>query len=293
MKNIHFGFIEDNVDPLNAGRCKVRIVGLYDSLKKEDLPWLMSISPVSLDTMVKPPKIGEQVICISLDEDNQTILILGIVYGINEKTSLPDTPKEARGDTSGIVSSKSSSKIGSEPDASSTFGAIYPKNRVLQTESGHCLEFDDTSGKERINIYHRSGTYIEMINDGSVIIRAKSNEYEITGGEKNVYVGGDETEQIIGKKTTTIGGNLTTTAPNITMNASGVFTINGIVVINGGLTVNAGGTGTGNAVISGNITTINGNIVSTNGNVTSQGTVLHTHTHGGTQSGTGSTGVPN
>ena len=38
----------------------------------------------------------------------------------------------------------------------STYAAVYPKNHVYETESGHIKEFDDTEGAERIHEYHKS-----------------------------------------------------------------------------------------------------------------------------------------
>ena len=76
MVNFYIGIVEDNKDPQRVGRCRVRIAGLYDSLSTTDLPWLMAITPTNLDKVIKPPAIGSQVVCISLDEHNHNILIL-------------------------------------------------------------------------------------------------------------------------------------------------------------------------------------------------------------------------
>lgn len=46
-----------------------------------------------------------------------------------------------------------------------TYDAKYPYNHVYESESGHIVEFDDTPGKERIHLYHRSGTFVEIFGD--------------------------------------------------------------------------------------------------------------------------------
>lgn len=158
MNNLYLGIVEDNVDPLKIGRCRVRLAGLYDSLDKEDLPWLLPISPINLDTMVKPPNIGTQVICISLDDNNHNILMLGIVFGIGE--SVPDTADKALEN--------------------------YPKNRVLKTEAPHYLEFDDTEGAERINVLHKTGTYLEMKPNGDIFVQSPSGVYK--GNSTMIYL---------------------------------------------------------------------------------------------------------
>jgi len=77
----------------------------------------------------------------------------------------------------------------SEPQTS--YSAVYPYNRVMETESGHILEFDDTPGSERIHIYHRSGTFEEIHPDGKKVTRIHSSAYEIVLSDKHVYVKGD------------------------------------------------------------------------------------------------------
>ncbi|MEK9699619.1 MAG: hypothetical protein VW270_27825, partial [Candidatus Poseidoniales archaeon] len=42
------------------------------------------------------------------------------------------------------------------------FKTKYPNNKVLETASGHIFEIDDTPTFERIHIYHKNGSYIEM-----------------------------------------------------------------------------------------------------------------------------------
>jgi len=45
----------------------------------------------------------------------------------------------------------------------SQYAALYPKNHVMETAGGHVLEFDDTDGAERVNIFHKNGSFIEML----------------------------------------------------------------------------------------------------------------------------------
>lgn len=52
------------------------------------------------------------------------------------------------------------------------FNPRYPYNKVTQTESGHCIELDDTPGSERIVIFHRKDTFIEFQPDGNIRIHS-------------------------------------------------------------------------------------------------------------------------
>ena len=47
------------------------------------------------------------------------------------------------------------------------YSARYPYNHVYQSESGHILEFDDTPDNERVHLYHRAGTFIEIDSNGT------------------------------------------------------------------------------------------------------------------------------
>lgn len=66
------------------------------------------------------------------------------------------------------------------------YNAQYPFNHVMQTESGHVLEFDDTPNSERIHIYHKSGTFTEIDANGTQVTRIIGDGYEIY--ERNGYV---------------------------------------------------------------------------------------------------------
>ena len=67
----------------------------------------------------------------------------------------------------------------------------YPFNNVRQTESGHIEEWDDTPGAERVHIFHRSGSFVEMHPDGKVVYKSMSHGYQISMGDYNVKVKGD------------------------------------------------------------------------------------------------------
>ena len=67
----------------------------------------------------------------------------------------------------------------------------YPYNNVTQSESGHSFEMDDTPGRERVRLQHRTGTFIEMHSDGDEVHKVYGNGYEITVKNKNIEVQGD------------------------------------------------------------------------------------------------------
>ena len=67
----------------------------------------------------------------------------------------------------------------------------YTQNQVREYVSGHVTEFDDTPGRNRILIKHSSGTGIDMMPDGSIIINTTRNMIRIGAGDEKVIIEGD------------------------------------------------------------------------------------------------------
>jgi hypothetical protein len=102
------------------------------------------------------------------------------------------------------------------------YAAVYPYNRVMETESGHVLEFDDTPGAERVHIYHRSGTFQEMHPDGTMVTRINKDAYEIVLSDKDVFVKGDLNVTAVGNINLKAGMSVKIEAGlNIELNATG------------------------------------------------------------------------
>ena len=115
---------------------------------------------------------------------------------------------------------------GSIPTFEAGKTSVYPFNRVIETESGHVFEVDDTPGNGRIHEYHNSGTFSEIQSDGKKITKIVGDEYEITLGDKKVtiqgscdvtiggnvrlYVQGDLYTEVEGNQLTTVRGDRVT-----------------------------------------------------------------------------------
>jgi len=144
-------------------------------------------------------------------------------YPTKEYKDRVDVNKLATGDIANtIIQDKKNNKMvgarlpgndsWSEPEPA--YKAQYPYNKVTETESGHIIEIDDTPGSERLHVYHKSGTYIEIDPNGSVVKRTKGSSYEIidkngkisiTGkadisvnGACNIFVGNDANIEVEG-----------------------------------------------------------------------------------------------
>ena len=74
---------------------------------------------------------------------------------------------------------------------SSPYNAQYPYNQVYQSEAGHVLEFDSTPGSERIHLFHKTGTFQEIDENGTMVTRVKGDNYEIIDRNGNIYIKGE------------------------------------------------------------------------------------------------------
>lgn len=70
------------------------------------------------------------------------------------------------------------------------YDAKHPYNKVIHTEGGHYLEFDDTPEKERVQLYHRSGNFLEIFPDGTRVDKVTYDNYTIIMKNDHVYIMG-------------------------------------------------------------------------------------------------------
>ena len=79
------------------------------------------------------------------------------------------------------------------------YAAVYPYNHVYESESGHLLEFDDTANAERVHIYHKTGTNIELYPDGDRVDVVKKDYYNIVAGKSQAQITGNSDITISGR----------------------------------------------------------------------------------------------
>lgn len=205
----------------------------------------------------RPPKSKEY------KTDGSGIVITEETQAKNNPINLdePTTSRIARNDdktiTKTFIQERKDKKLSSVPTATSSwnepetkYGTVYPYNNVMETESGHIVEYDDTPGKERIHIAHRNGSFTEWYPDGDRVEKITKDKYAIVMKDDNVYimgdcnitvqgnaqvyvqknatvkidgnveveVGGNYNEQVGGTYTVQSGGNMSFTAPRIDLN---------------------------------------------------------------------------
>ena len=229
------GVVEDRMDPLFLGRCRIRIMGYHTDDKSElptaDLPWAMPMQPITsaaitgFGTSPLGPLEGTWVVGFFVDgDDMQQPMFMGTFAGIPQSSFInslgekgfqdpakkyplkqlldePDTDRLARnqGISETIVAKKRDARDQNVPIAMGgsswsqpvvPYSAKYPFNHVTHSESGHIIEVDDTASGERLHIYHRQGSFVEIHPDGSMVRRIVGNDYQIIDANEYIHIKG-------------------------------------------------------------------------------------------------------
>lgn len=184
------GEVKSVDDPLELGRLQVRINGIHSDSQLDipdaKLPWAQPMVPITEGGTRGIGnnlgiKVGALVFGVFMDgENSQLPFIMG---------SMPKFEEDSPGGLSTNQLARGTNTITKTPDSvtgepASPYAAKYPKNNVYASESGHVIEIDDTSGAERIHIYHKSGTFVEMHPNGDVVTHTANGFKTVTGNEK-------------------------------------------------------------------------------------------------------------
>jgi len=121
-------------------------------------------------------------------------------------TGTADTNKLAQGTTEKTAIEKRSKNLTENIDTvlsgwdepPPAYCATYPYNQTFETESGHLVEFDNTPGQERIHVFHKAGTYIEIDVNGTMVRKTVGDNYEIIENNNYLYCRGKYTLTVEG-----------------------------------------------------------------------------------------------
>jgi len=157
MSKFFTGVVEDRMDPLKLGRCKVRVVGVHTHVKSvlptTDLPWAMPMQPLTsagvsgVGHTPMGPVEGTWVIVFFNDIDMQFPIMMGSLGGIPQKDGTVEeddgTLKLTRDGDDGP--SDSSAKVDSNGNIVRDGDTTPPPKKVEPTAKDQVVS-GDTSG---------------------------------------------------------------------------------------------------------------------------------------------------
>lgn len=244
-----FGKVEDRDDPKKIGRVRVRIFNVHPftptgepdkiNVPTDHLPWASPINSVISAGIISSNindgigisptgmLVGTTVFGFFADGNEcQIPIILGTLAGLSGSSETPELPgtsieKNSVGAQKNIKKIVASAPFPGEPD--NPYAAKYPYNKAMRTEAGHLIEIDDTPTRERIHIFHKSGSYLEMNGSGDIVFKSTRDNYEITTNNNNVYMGGNLNMVVKGNVNTKVDGSYD-------LNVTGNISINGNVI---------------------------------------------------------------
>ncbi len=85
---------------------------------------------------------------------------------------------------------------GSWDELDTPYNANYPYNHVIESESGHIEEVDDTPNAERTHRWNRTGSFEEIGPDGSKVIKVVMDSYEVVMRNEFIHICGTKDETV-------------------------------------------------------------------------------------------------
>lgn len=200
------GIVEDVADPRSLGRIKVRCpVVAGDEVLGWCYPAAAGGGGVNNGQFWLPVK--EDFVWVEFEEgDPSRAIWSGGPWG--NRDDEPMSPKHARG----VTDDEDVLNRNLGPIPPSSFAGESTFVRGLRSKSGHFLEFDDTVGAERVQLFHKVGSRLEFQRDGSIQLVAvggmrtrfqgslveeygKNHDMRI-GGNRQVVIEGQESLEV-------------------------------------------------------------------------------------------------
>lgn len=127
-------------------------------------------------------------------------------YDPNIQTASAQVPEDtaSTGGGSSYAAPTQGQDTWNEPSVA--YNAEYPYNRVIETAAGHVIELDDTPGSERIMLYHKNGSYIQM-SPTTTTYKSPHDTYNVNEKNYHMYIGGTNVLTIDGDCHVLIKGN--------------------------------------------------------------------------------------
>lgn len=130
----------------------------------------------------------------------------------NRGSTTVEAAASGLGDQPSSVNNEAS--IGASP-------TVYPLAGRRISRSGHTLELNDTPSGERVRLRHRTGSEIDMLPDGSVVIGSRGKMVMTINNDMSVTIHGNLNYQVDGDINMNATGNINMNAVDVNVNTSG------------------------------------------------------------------------
>jgi hypothetical protein len=96
-----------------------------------------------------------------------------------------------------------------ELDLRGSQSSQYPYNSIREFEAGMLEEYDSTTDNTRVTESHQSGSYREILHDGTTTVKIVGDGYSLTLRDQNMYVQGDLNVTVEGNMRHMVEGDYT------------------------------------------------------------------------------------
>jgi len=142
FNGMYRGKVLDNLDPDELGRLKIQVLGVFDEIESEDIPWAIPAYPIFSGS-------GDGYGYFAIPEIDSFVWVFFEVGNIYQPVYFAEAPSAIHG-------------IPSEAATN------YPYTKVIKTKNGIVFYIDDLT--QDIKLTQPSGTSLQISPDGSVTI---------------------------------------------------------------------------------------------------------------------------
>lgn len=194
------GVVIDNNDEFRRGRVRVRIEGLHEGFKDDNIKWAEVIQPTFMGILggtgaCSVLRIGTGV-WIKFDKDFDHPVVVGVLVGGTEEhtnlydSKLPISDREGADWGTEAIPKNCNFRYGSLLKAKNHVNTVqkrkYLTTTTLETPGGHLIELDDSPNTPAIRITHSSGlSQITLNEDGSICILGHT--VNVTSAQKMTF----------------------------------------------------------------------------------------------------------
>ena len=224
------------IPPLNSW-----VFGFFLDGRDAQQPMILGLIPTQMTSLIDPEANGWGVIPsenVDLDSQGSRAIDFG----------QPQNSRKARGEeiqNTGVLLQEvnrldadfSSAVEGlNVQEPAPAYNTQYPYNRVIETAAGHSIELDDSPGGKRITIFHNTGSFIEIDNEGIMNVKATGdlflssmkNVIIIAEGRQMVKVKGDAIISVDGSMIHEVKGDMQQIVRgNYELSVAGQLNLNG------------------------------------------------------------------